>query len=341
MTSVSDALAAFPRARLVTGPTPLDHLSRLSGHLGIDLWIKRDDLTGLGMGGNKIRQLEYYIGAALAENSDVVLITGAVQSNFVRSAAAATARHGITSVLQLEERVSGMGPDYYRSGNVFLGNLLGAEHIRFGEGEDEVGADNALRARAAQLREQGRRPYVIPLGLDNKPLGALGYINAASEIVAQVPEFDAIVVASGSGATHSGLLAGLRAHGVKTPVHGICVRRDYDQQTTRMNTLMAKIAVLVPDLSPVPESDVLIWDGALAPGYGQVGPQAAQAISLMARFEGLFVDPVYTGKSFAGVLGLLDEGTITPGMRVLFVHTGGQPALFAYQAEIEAALEHR
>ncbi len=338
MTSISKALDTFPRARLVTGPTPLDHLSRLSQHLGIDLWAKRDDLTGLGMGGNKIRQLEYYIGAALADNADTILITGAVQSNFVRSAAAAAAKHGIASVLQLEERVSGMGPDYYRSGNVFLGNLLGAEHMRFGEGEDEVGADDALRSRAAQLSDEGRRPYVIPLGLDNKPLGALGYINAASEIVSQAPEFDAIVVASGSGATHSGLLAGLRAHGVKTPVYGICVRRDSDQQTARMKTLMDKIGALLPDIQPVPEQDVLTWDGALAPGYGQVGPQAAQAISLMARFEGLFVDPVYTGKSFAGVLGLLDEGTIRPGMRVLFVHTGGQPALFAYQTEIEAAL---
>jgi len=268
----------------------------------------------------------------------VVLITGAVQSNFVRSAAAASARHGLDSVLQLEERVPDMGPDYYRSGNVFLGNLLGAEHMHYGEGEDEVGADNALRARAVQLSQEGRRPFVIPLGLDNKPLGALGYINAASEIVGQAPEFDAIVVASGSGATHSGLLAGLRAHGVETPVYGICVRRDSDQQTARMNTLMGKIADLLPSLSPVPKSDVLTWDGALAPGYGQVGPQTAKAMRLMARFEGLFVDPVYTGKSFAGLLGLLDEGTITPGMRVLFVHTGGQPALFAYQTEIEAAL---
>lgn len=338
MTSVSDALTAFPRAKLVTGATPLDHLTRLSTHLGIDLWIKRDDLTGLGMGGNKIRQLEYYLGAALAQNSDVILITGAVQSNFVRSAAAAAAKCGMDSVLQLEERVPGMGPEYYRSGNVFLGNLLGAEHMRFSEGEDEVGADNALRSRAAQLSQEGRRPFVIPLGLDNKPLGALGYINAASEIVNQAPEFDAIVVASGSGATHSGLLAGLRAHGVKTPVHGICVRRDSEQQSARMSVLMNKIAALVPDLSVVPDTDILTWDGALAPGYGQVGPQTAKAMSLMAKYEGLFVDPVYTGKSFAGVLGLLDEGAITQGMRVLFVHTGGQPALFAYQAEIEAAL---
>ena len=338
MTQVSDALAGFPRATLVTAQTPVEHLARLSGHLGIDLWIKRDDLTGLGMGGNKIRQLEYYLGAALAEQADVILITGAVQSNFVRSAAAAAAKCGLGAILQLEERVPDMGPEYYRSGNVFLGNLLGAEHMRYDQGEDETGADNALRARAAQLIDDGRRPFVIPLGLDNKPLGALGYINAASEIVGQAPEFDAIVVASGSGATHSGLLAGLRALGVQTPVNGICVRRDSDQQFARVNTLMGKIAALVPGLAPVAQTDVLTWDGALAPGYGQVGRRTAEAMTMMARYEGLFLDPVYTAKTFAGVLDLLEEGKIRPGMRVLFVHTGGQPALFAYQAEIEASL---
>ena len=337
MTGILDTLAAFPRARLVTAQTPLDPLSRLSEHLGIDLWIKRDDLTGLGMGGNKIRQLEYYIGAALAEKADVILITGAVQSNFVRSAAAAAAKHGMRSILQLEERVPGMGSDYYRSGNVFLSRMLGAEHIHYADGEDEVGADNALRARAGQLTGEGHRPYVIPLGPDNQPLGALGYIHAASEILQQGPAFDAIVVASGSGATHGGLLAGLRALGSQVPVYGICVRRDAQQQRARMITLMGRIAKLLPGTGAVAGKDILTWDGALAPGYGLVGAQTAHAITMMARFEGIFLDPVYTAKSFAGVPGLLEEGKIEPGMRVLFVHTGGQPALFAYQAEIEAA----
>lgn len=336
MTAIQDVLATFPRARLVTAQTPLERLSRLSDHLGIDLWIKRDDLTGLGMGGNKIRQLEYYIGAALAEQADVVLITGAVQSNYVRAAAAAAARHGLRAILQLEERVPGMGADYYRSGNVFLSDLLGAEHIHFDEGENEAGADNALHARADQLRAKGLRPYVIPLGADNKPLGALGYVNAAAEILDQDGEFDAIIVASGSGATHGGLLAGLRAYGSQMPVHGICVRRDAAQQSNRMLSLMGKIAVLLQSERPVAASDIRVWDGALAPGYGQVGPQTVAAMRMMAQYEGLFLDPVYTAKSFAGVLGLLEQGTIAPGSRVLFIHTGGTPALFAYQDEIEA-----
>ena len=339
MTGIVDALAAFPRTRLVTAQTPLDPLARLSKHLGIDLWIKRDDLTGLGLGGNKIRQLEYYFGAALAQDADVILITGAVQSNFVRSAAAVAAKHGMLAILQLEERVPGMGPEYYRSGNVFLGQMLGAEHIHFAQGEDEAGADAALHARAATLRKEGHRPFVIPLGLDSRPLGALGYVTAAREILDQGPEFDAIVVASGSGATHSGLLAGLRAMGSKVPVFGICVRRDAEQQSARMKTLTGKIAQMLPGVERVTDADVLTWDGALAPGYGQVGAQTVKAMALMAQNEGVFLDPVYTGKSFAGLLGLLEEGRIEPGMRVLFVHTGGQPALFAYQAEIEAALD--
>ena len=327
-------IASIPRASLVVGPTPLHRLDRLSAHFDLDLWIKRDDLTGLGMGGNKIRQLEYYLGAALADKADTILITGAVQSNFVRSAAAAAARYGLRAVLQLEERVAEMGPDYYRSGNVFLSRLLGAEHLTFPEGEDEAGADKALRDRAKMLTRQGHRPYVIPLGLHNKPLGALGYVDAAREIIGQGPEFDAIVVASGSGATHGGLLAGLRALGVQTPVHGICVRRDADRQRARMVTLMDRIATLLPGNDPVARADILIWDGALAPGYGRMGPRAAEALHLMARLEGLLLDPVYTAKAFAGVPGLLQEGGIAPGSRVLFLHTGGQPALFAYQDEI-------
>jgi len=307
----------------------------ITSGLGSLLGARIDDLTGLGMGGNKIRQLEYYFGAALANDADTILITGAVQSNFVRSAAAAAAKYGLRAVLQLEERVADMGPEYYRSGNVFLGRLLGAEHVNFPDGEDETGADQALRDQAELLAGQGRRPYVIPLGLNNKPLGALGYVNAAREITEQAPEFDAIVVASGSGATHCGLLAGLRAQGMQTPVHGICVRRDAVQQGARMTTLMHKIAALMPARDPVDKADILTWDGALAPGYGKIGPQAAEALHLVARFEGLFLDPVYTAKTFAGLLGLLHEGAINPASRVLFIHTGGQPALFAYQDEIQ------
>ncbi|WP_171174253.1 D-cysteine desulfhydrase family protein [Ruegeria sp. HKCCD8929] len=324
----------FPKARLLANRTPLERLDRLSEHFGLDLWIKRDDLTGLGGGGNKIRQLDYYMGAALADGADTILITGAVQSNYVRSAAAAAARLGMQAILQLEDRVPGMDDTYRTSGNVLLCQILGAEHMFYPEGEDEAGADRALYARAEALRTEGRRPYVIPLGLDAKPLGALGYVDAAREILDQGPEFDAIVVASGSGATHGGLLYGLRRLGSQVPVHGICVRRAAAAQSERLNVVTTKIAALLGQDNPVTPSDILTWDGALAPGYGRMGAQAREAMTLMARMEGLFLDPVYTAKTFAGVPGLLAEGQLRPGSRVLFVHTGGIPALFAYQNDI-------
>ena len=181
---------------------------------------------------------------------------------------------------------------------------------------------------------QGRKPYVIPLGLDNKPLGALGYVRAADEILDQGPEFDAIVVASGSGQTHSGLLTGLRAFGSKTPVLGICVRRDAVQQTARIQSLTTRIADMLGAPEVARPEDINVYDGALAPGYGQVGDEVRSAINMMAQNQGLFLDPVYTGKTFAGLLGLLKDGTIRPDSRVLFIHTGGQPALFAYQEDL-------
>ncbi len=325
----------FPRAQLLSGPTPIERLERLSRQFGIDLWIKRDDLTGLGFGGNKVRQLEFYFGAALEKGADTVLITGAVQSNYARTAATAAAKLGLGAVIQMEDRVHGMDEAYNTSGNVLLSRLLGAEFMHYPEGEDEAGADLALRQRAEQLSLEGRTPYVIPLGLNNPPLGALGYMKAAEEILQQDDAFDCMVVASGSGLTHFGLLAGLRALGCNTPVHGICVRRDAVQQVVRLTTVGENLNTLLQCDQIVDAPDILTWDGALEPGYGHVGPPAREAIMMMARQEGLFLDPVYTGKSFAGVPGLVKEGLIKPGDRVLFVHTGGQPALFAYQSELE------
>lgn len=332
--AIFEKLAAFPRAHFLDRPTPLEKLSRLSAHLNLDLWIKRDDLTGLGAGGNKIRQLEFYLGAAEAEGADTILITGAVQSNYVRAAAAAAARCGMKSVLQLEERVPGKGATYRASGNVLLGNLLGAEHIHYPEGEDEAGADKALRDHADGLRRDGRNPYVIPLGLENKPLGALGYMVAAREICEEQSAFDAIVIPSGSGATHGGFLAGLRAMGSDMPVHGICVRRDAVAQSARLREVSDRLAALLDAKPWVKEADIRTHDSALAPGYGQVSPKVQRAIRMMAEFEGLFLDPIYSGKCFAGLLDLLDRGDIRPGAKVLFVHTGGFPALFAYQDEL-------
>lgn len=333
---IFDRLADFPRVAFLNGPTPLEPLPRLSAHLGVDLWIKRDDLTGLGGGGNKIRQLEFYFGAARDEGADTILITGAVQSNYVRAAAAAAARCGMTSLLQLEDRVPGQGTEYQRTGNVFLSKLLGAEHIFYPQGEDETGADKALREQAERLRRDGRRPYVIPLGLNNKPLGALGYMVAAREVLAQESGFDAMVLPSGSGATHGGFLAGLRALGADMPVHGVCVRRDAAAQSARLQEVSTRLAALLDTPDWVRDADILTYDSALAPGYGQISRKVTQAIWMMAEYEGLFLDPVYSGKCFAGLIDLIETGDIARGSKVLFVHTGGFPALFAYQDNLLA-----
>ncbi len=332
--SVFALIDKHPRAVLQTGPTPVEHLARLSRKLGIEVLVKRDDLTGLGFGGNKIRQLEFYFGAALAQGADTVLITGAVQSNYVRAAAAAAAKLDLEAVLQLEERVPGMGRSYYASGNVLLDDLLGARRLSFPEGENEQGADQSLREEAERLRRAGRRPYVIPLALDNPPLGALGYMLAAQEVVEQGIDFDCAVVASGSGLTHAGFLCGLRVLQHRAPVHGACVRRPASVQRDRVATVAAKLATLLGSGPLLGNDDILTSDMALAPGYGRLGPPAREAIELMARHEGLFVDPVYTGKSLAVLIALARDGVIPKGARVLFIHTGGLPALFAYEPEL-------
>jgi D-cysteine desulfhydrase family pyridoxal phosphate-dependent enzyme len=334
MPSPFDAILERPRVSLLSGPTPIEHLARLSRVLGVEIFIKRDDLTGLGMGGNKIRQLEFYFGNALAEGADTVLITGAVQSNYVRAAAAAAAKLGLAAVVQLEERVSEMGATYYNSGNVLLDDLLGARRLSFPEGENEAGADRALREEAARLKREGRVPYVIPLALDNPPHGALGYMLAAREIIEQGFTFDCAVVASGSGLTHAGLLSGFRALGVGMPVHGACVRRAADPQRERVRTVSRKIETLLGCQSIIGNDDISAWDVALAPGYGRIGASAREAISLLAKQEGLFVDPVYTAKSLAVLIDLARIGVIERGARVLFIHTGGLPALFAYEEEL-------
>ena len=333
MADLEALIGGFTAAGFVRNPTPLDRLDRLSAQTGLDLWIKRDDLTGLGLGGNKIRQLDYYMGDALSRGADTVLITGAVQSNYVRAAAACAAKLGMGAVLQLEDRVADMGALYESSGNVLLGQILGAKHIRYPEGEDEAGADRALRRHADTLKAQGRTPYVIPLGLQNPPMGALGYMRAAQEILAAPKRFDAVVVASGSGITHAGLLAGLRVLGCDIPVYGICVRRSADAQKDRLATIAALLGEMLEAPAPFGVDDLHFWDGALAPGYGQLGDHARAALLMMARAEGVLLDPVYTAKSFAGVLGLVRDGVLRASQRVLFIHTGGQPALFGYGAD--------
>jgi D-cysteine desulfhydrase/L-cysteate sulfo-lyase len=326
-------LDSMPRVRMAHLPTPLEPAANLGADLGIDLWIKRDDCTGIGMGGNKVRQLEFYLGQAVAEGADSVVITGAVQSNFVRTAAAMAARLGMAAHLQLEDRTPHRTPLYLESGNVLLDRLLGATLYHFPEGENEAGADARLEEIADEIRAKGGRPYVIHLGPGHPPLGALGYVDMARELLDQVAatglSVDRIFVASGSAATHAGLLYGLRASGSAIPVQGICVRRGADLQAPRVLARCREIAGLLDGPDAVRQGDVLVDDSMLAPGYGRLNPASHEAIHRAASREGQFLDPTYTAKVMAGLIGAAGNDAVR-GETWLFIHTGGQPALFAY-----------
>ena len=326
------------KLNIVLGPTPLAASERLSDLLGVELYIKRDDLAGPTLGGNKARQLEYYLGAALSEGADTVLVTGAVQSNFARLTVAVARAQGMHPIVQLEDRVSGKSDRYRESGNVLLSRLMGAEIMTYPRGDDEAGADAALLERADALKLEGRRPYVIHLSEGHPPLGALGYVDAAKETLEQKDDFDVFVVASGSGSTHAGLLAGLRGAGSCARVIGSCVRRSAAEQGPRVGRTVKRLARLYPGAASVVDADIRVWDGALTPGYGQLGPPGIEAIGTMAKCQGLMLDPVYTAKSFAAVLALVDNGEIKRGSRVCYVHTGGLAALFAYEDVIASCI---
>ncbi len=329
------ALDALPRVRLGIAPTPLERMRNLENASGGDtpgLYVKRDDCTGLAFGGNKVRQLEFYLGEAAALGCDTVLITGAVQSNFVRLAAAAAAVLGMKCHIQLEERVAREDPLYRNSGNVLLDRLLGATLHSYPEGEDEDGADRRLGEIAENLKNEGRTPYIVPLAPGHPPLGALGYIVAAREIMAQTADmdirFDEIIVASGSGNTHAGLLFGLRALGARCRVTGACVRRGAELQTLRIKAHCRQIARLLDMENPVADKDIILDDEFLAPGYGTLNAGVANAIRLSAQKEGLILDPVYTGRSMAAVLERARK--LEAEQNMLLIHTGGTPAVFAY-----------
>lgn len=339
MTNLLGALDSLPRSVLSHLPTPIDSLPNLSAELdGASLYAKRDDCTGLCMGGNKARQLEFYIGEALHKNADTVLITGAVQSNYVRTAAAAARKVGLNCHVQLEDRVANKSKLYHSSGNVFLNKMLGATIHHFSEGENEEAADNNLEAIAQQLRAQGANPYVIHLGPGHPMIGALGYVQAAREILEQLANsgllIDEFIVPTGSGATHAGFLFGLRALGCNIPVTGICVRRAAELQHPRIFKHCQNIATILGIDNPVSSSDVIVNDRFLAPGYGTMNEYVEEALVMAAQKEGIILDPVYSGRTMAGLISRARE-SVKPE-NLLFIHTGGQPSVFAYQQELES-----
>lgn len=331
-------LARFPRLRLAHLPTPLEPLPRLGEALGLDLWVKRDDQTGLAGGGNKTRKLEFLVGEALAQDADTLVTQGAVQSNHVRQTAAAAAACGLRCELILEQRTGSTAPDYLGNGNVLLDRLLGAS-VRFVDGGTDMTAE--LAATAEQVRARGGRPYVIPGGGSN-PVGALGYVDCARELLVQADELDLqidrIVVASGSAGTHAGLLAGLAVMGVDAPVLGIGVRAPQAKQTVMVRELAAETCARLGQAGRWDDARVVCDCDHVGGGYGVLDAATVEALTMAARLEGLILDPVYTGKAMKGLIARARAGDFLEGETVVFVHTGGAQGLFGYQSELEGRL---
>lgn len=336
-----DELIDFPRAVAFSDATALETLPNLSADFGgTKLFVKRDDCNSPALGGNKVRQLEYYFGDAVAQGADTVLITGAVQSNFARITAGFAAKLGMQCHIQLESRVDTASDFYHSSGNVLLDRLFGAQLHYLPEGEDEEAADARLEEIADTLRLQGQKPYVIHLAPGHKPYGALGYIRGAAEIVQQLQDrnlsIDEIFVASGSGSTHAGLLFGLRAFGCHTKVIGVCVRRKKELQVNRIRARCGELASMLNFDPSLQDDDFVVTDEVFSPGYGQASPPVWDAMLRAARREGLVLDPTYSGKTMAAFLSRASQSSADS--QLLFIHTGGTPGVFAYQDQLEKYL---
>jgi D-cysteine desulfhydrase len=314
------------RVPLAFLPTPIMEAPRLAAVLaGPRLWIKRDDLTGFGFGGNKIRGLEFLLADALAHQADTLITGAAPQSNYVRATAAAATHAGLHMVAVY----SGTPPPQIQ-GNYRLTRLLGAE-IRFTGNPDRASVDGAIEETALELRLVGRRPYAIPRG-GASVLGTLGYVQAVYELAEQcaakgiVP--DAIVLATGSCGTQAGLLAGVHLLRLPWRIEGFTVSRPVDEVQARVLSLAQAAIERLGFTRALAPSDVIVHGGFIGDGYGIPTPEGAEAIRLVARCEGIFLDPTYTGKAMAGFLAYTREKRFTHEETILFLHTGGEPALF-------------
>lgn len=324
-------IARFPRIRLGHFPTPLepmDNLSRLLG--GPRLWIKRDDCTGLSTGGNKTRKLEFLMAEAVAQQADVVITQGATQSNHARQTAAAAARLGLRCHILLEDRTGSTDPSYTDNGNVLLDHLHGATVERRPGGAN---MQAEMEAVAARMSGAGQRPYVIPGGGSN-PLGALGYVNAALELINQATErglrIDHLVHATGSAGTQAGLVVGLQ--GLNSPIRllGIGVRAAREKQEAMVHELGCRTWELLGLRGELPRHAVTANCDYVGGGYGVPTPGMVEAVTLLAKTEGLLLDPVYSGKGMAGLIDLVRRGHFGKSDNLVFLHTGGSAALFGY-----------
>jgi L-cysteate sulfo-lyase len=323
-------LSEFPSVPLCHQPTPLEFMPRMSESLGGPrLWIKRDDCTGLATGGNKTRKLEFLIADAIEKGADMVVTQGAVQSNHVRQTAAAACKFGLDCHALLERRVPDRADDYETTGNVLFDQMFGTS-LEFRPAGLDMNAE--AMAVTEKLAAAGRKPYFIPGGGSNE-IGALGYVSCAYELLDQIKannlDVGWIVLATGSAGTHAGMLAGLHAAGSTIPVMGISVRQPEEKQIAAVHKLAVLTSAQLTD-TPLGVEKVIVDDGYVGAGYGQPTQGTLDAINLIARREGLLFDPVYSGKGLAGMIGLAGQNFFKSDKDVIFLHTGGAAALFAY-----------
>lgn len=331
-------LARFPRHFLAHLPTPLERLDRLSAELGgPEIWIKRDDCTGLSTGGNKTRKLEFLMAEAEAQGADMVMTQGATQSNHARQTAAFAAKLGIPCHILLEDRTGSNDPNYNNNGNVLLDHLHGATTEKRPGGGD---MNAEMEAVADKLRADGKTVYTIPGGGSN-PTGALGYVNCAFELLSQVNgtglKIDHIVHATGSAGTQAGLITGLQAMNAQIPLLGIGVRAPRPKQEENVYNLACATAEKLGCAGVVRREDVVANTDYVGEGYGIPTEGGLEAIRMFAELEAILLDPVYSAKGAAGLIDLIRKGHFKKGERVVFIHTGGAVALFGYDAAFDFA----
>ena len=325
-------LYSFPRISFACAPTPLEPLKRLGEAIGVkNLWVKRDDLTGLAGGGNKARKLEYLVADAIEKGFDHLVTTGGRQSNHARMTAAAANKCGLGCTLVFGDPDPG-----HRAGNLILDEVLGAELVFLGEAnlkEMHAGVDREI----VRLRVAGKKPYAIPVG-GSTPLGELGYLNASREFAEQAAglNIDTAGLAVGSAGTSAGLLLGLKMFAPNVRIQGVSVSRSLERIGTLIADMANEIAGLIGVDTRVTGADYDVSDQYVGPRYGVPSEKGLAAIRLAARTEGLLLDPVYTGKAMSGLIGLAAEGRFADSTGVVFWHTGGLPALFAFEKEILA-----
>ncbi len=325
-----EQLALFPRLELVGAPTPLEFLPRLSDHLGREIYIKRDDVTPIAMGGNKLRKLEFLAAQALREGADTLVTAGAIQSNHVRQTAAVAAKLGLHCVALLENPIATRQENYLTNGNRLMLDLFQVQ-VEMCDALDNPVAQ--LEALATRIEAQGFRPCVVPVG-GSSALGSLGYVACAQEIADQCEgavALSSVVVASGSAGTQAGLAVGLEQLMPETRLIGVTVSRSVEQQLPKVVQLQHDIGT---SLELVPRAPIHLWDDYFAPGYGFPNDAGQEAIKLLAALEGIVLDPVYTAKAMAGLIDGITQGRFPDDGPILFVHTGGAPALFAYHPHI-------